>query len=108
MAETPAGIPDVLYQFPELRGILLFSRVFVFVSYKYTICNVGNQNYLHSVNSGTLQTFRQYSRIPTLVPSQFKNIVEAFIEEHNLQNPVDFTSALQLYFSIVELIDYYE
>ena len=44
MAETPAGIPDVLYQFPELRGILLFSRVFVFVSYKYTICNVGNQN----------------------------------------------------------------
>lgn len=94
MAEAPGGKPNVLYNFPSLKGI---HTTFIV---KYNL-NTGCRNYLCSVNEEQITLLHQYSEVPVLVDKEFVDLVDALTLHHNLPTPCNFHNALELYFSLV-------
>lgn len=85
MAEAPGGIPNVLYEFPVLTGVDNFK------------CYVQDQ---------TIQILKnQYSTKPTIVNENYKNLADALVEQHHLPTPSNLKNAIELFFSLLEILE---
>ncbi|XP_019859117.1 PREDICTED: uncharacterized protein LOC109587312 [Amphimedon queenslandica] len=85
MAEAPGGIPNVLYDFPQLKGV---------------------DNYACSIPDQTIRSLKdQFTTVPSIVNENYKNLADALVRQYHLPEPLNLTNALELFFSLLELFE---
>lgn len=54
----------------------------------------------------TIQILKnQYSTKPTIVNENYKNLADALVEQHHLPTPSNLKNAIELFFSLLEILE---
>ena len=99
MAEAPGGIPNVLYNFPELNG------QFCQLMHKY-LYQIGVSDYSCDVDENKVRYIKaKFTKEPLIVQQHFKNLADALVVQNNLPAPSNLQNSLELFLSLVTLLE---
>ena len=99
MAEAPGGIPNVLYNFPELNG------QFCQLMQKY-LYQIGVSDYSCDVDENKVRYIKaKFTKEPLIVQQHFKNLADALVVQNNLPAPSNLQNSLELFLSLVTLLE---
>ena len=107
MAETPkyivcfSGTKRYINQLTCLKSHITDN----YLSFQFLF--IGNENYLHATENNAIQALDAFHSSSRLVSPEFVELANTLIQEHNLPYPSNFRNSLELYFSLIHLIDCY-
>ena len=103
MAEVPHGVPEVMYNFPEIHGKWVIIGIIIIASNNYLISGANDYKYYVSEQLLCEVDSNFCEEVDTVCP-QYKSVADFILAYNNISIPTNFEEALEVYFFLIQAL----